>query len=360
MGSGYYWSDVFEEYTTADARMECGSVPNNGRGCYIGCTCKSGWDGKKTYGAASSGLNQTGTVNVNTTSASTATPNPLSIANILETAPSATSAVGNYSTTVSAASAVVDLPSASGAKSGISAMAAGGSCSVSFSDGRYGTTCSKTGNFACPDGYGYSKDSCKKNQETKYQVCSVDSTQTNSTLCYSAGTAKTCADGNYVSACPSGQSGTPVPYCGNTCYKDCKVTCSGTTPYESEPDCDAIKGNDWYEPFKSGNCWGCSLRTCTEYFGCSDTNTSASLNCAADQHPANFKTAPWGNEQCCGECVSNSTPGGGSRQCPPSSPYYYSPNGEDCCCVDLNWVGGCSGSWCIPTTCLCYGTTTRP
>ena len=223
MGSRYYWSDVFEEYTTADAGIECGTVPNNGNGCYIGCTCKSGWDGKKTYTAASSGLNQTGTVNA--TSASTATPNPLSVSSVslsASGAKSATSAVGNYSTTVSAASAVVDLPSASGAKSGISAMAAGDSCSVSFSDGRYGTTCSKTGNFACPSGYGYSKDSCKKNQETKYQVCSVDSTQTNSTLCYSAGTAKTCADGNYVSACPSGQSGTPVPYCGNTCYKDCK------------------------------------------------------------------------------------------------------------------------------------------
>ena len=223
MGSGYYWSDVFEEYTTADAGIECGTVPHNGRGCYIGCTCKSGWNGKKSYSAASSGLNQTGTVNV--TSASTATPNPLSIANILETAPSATSAVGNYSTTVSAASAVVDLPSASGTKSGVSAMAAGDSCSVSFSDGRYGTTCSKSGNFACPSGYGYSKDSCKKNQETKYQVCSVDSTQTNSTLCYSAGTSLTCADENsaYVSACPSGQSGTKVTTsCGNTCYKDCK------------------------------------------------------------------------------------------------------------------------------------------
>ena len=219
MGSGYYWSDVFEEYTTADAGIECGTVPHNGRGCYIGCTCKSGWNGKKSYSAASSGLNQTGTVNA------TSTSNPLSTANILETAPSATSAVGNYSTTVSAASAVVDLPSASGAKSGVSAMAAGGSCSVSFSDGRYGTTCSKTGNFACPSGYGYSKDSCKKNQETKYQVCSVDSTQTNSTLCYSAGTSLTCSDENsaYVSACPSGQSGTKVTTsCGNTCYKDCK------------------------------------------------------------------------------------------------------------------------------------------
>ena len=200
LGSGYYWSDVFEEYTTADARMECGSVPNNGRGCYIGCTCKSGWDGKKTYGTAASGLNQTGTVN-------------------------ATSAPGNYSATASAASAVVASSSASGINSGISAMAAGGSCSVSFSDGRYGTTCSKSGTFACPSGYGYSLDSCKKNQETKYQVCSVDSTQTNSTLCYSAGTAKTCSDENpgYVSACPSGQSGTKVTTsCGNTCYKDCR------------------------------------------------------------------------------------------------------------------------------------------
>ena len=220
LGSGYYWSDVFEEYTTADARMECGSVPNNGRGCYIGCTCKSGWDGKKTYGAASSGLNQTGTVNANSAS----TSNPLSAANVLDAAPSATSAAGDYSATASAASAVVVSSSASGINSGISVMAAGGSCSVSFSDGRYGTTCSKSGTFACPSGYGYSLDSCKKNQETKYQVCSVDSTQTNSTLCYSAGTAKTCSDENpgYVSQCPSGQSGTKVTTSCNTCYKDCK------------------------------------------------------------------------------------------------------------------------------------------
>ena len=201
LGSGYYWSDVFEEYTTADARMECGSVPNNGRGCYIGCTCKSGWDGKKTYGAAASELNQTGTIN-------------------------ATSAPGNYSATAASASAVVASSSASGINSGISAMAAGGSCTISLTDPRYGTTCSKSGTFACPSGYGYSKDSCKKNQETKYQVCSVDSTQTNSTPCYSAGTAKTCSDENpgYVSACPSGQSGTKVTTsCGNTCYKDCKA-----------------------------------------------------------------------------------------------------------------------------------------
>ena len=199
LGSGYYWSDVFEEYTTADARMECGSVPNNGRGCYIGCTCKSGWDGKKTYGTAASGLNQTGTVN-------------------------ATSAPGNYSATAASASAVVASSSASGINSGISAMAAGGSCTISLTDPRYGTTCSKSGTFACPSGYGYSLDSCKKNQETKYQVCSVDSTQTNSTLCYSAGTAKTCSDENpgYVSQCPSGQSGTKVTTSCNTCYKDCK------------------------------------------------------------------------------------------------------------------------------------------
>ena len=221
LGSGYYWSDVFEEYTTADAGMECGSVPNNGRGCYIGCTCKSGWDGKKTYGAAASGLNQTGTVNANSAS----TSNPLSAANVLDAAPSANSAPGNYSATAASASAVVASSSASGINSGISAMAAGGSCSVSFSDGRYGTTCSKSGTFACPSGYGYSLDSCKKNQETKYQVCSVDSTQTNSTLCYSAGTAKTCSDENpgYVSQCPSGQSGTKVTTSCNTCYKDCKA-----------------------------------------------------------------------------------------------------------------------------------------
>ena len=220
LGSGYYWSDVFEEYTTADARMECGSVPNNGRGCYIGCTCKSGWDGKKTYGAASSGLNQTGTINANSAS----TSNPLSAANVLDAAPSATSAAGDYSATASAASAVVASSSASGINSGISVMAAGGSCTISLTDPRYGTTCSKSGTFACPSGYGYSLDSCKKNQETKYQVCSVDSAQTNSTPCYSAGTAKTCSDENpgYVSQCPSGQSGTKVTTSCNTCYKDCR------------------------------------------------------------------------------------------------------------------------------------------
>ena len=131
MGSGYYWSDVFEEYTTADAGIECGTVPHNGRGCYIGCTCKSGWNGKKSYSAASSGLNQTGTVNA--TSASTATPNLLSVSSVSLSASGdkyGVSAVGNYSTTVYAASAAVDLPSASGTKSGISAMAAGDSCSV--------------------------------------------------------------------------------------------------------------------------------------------------------------------------------------------------------------------------------------
>ena len=217
LGSGYYWSDVFEEYTTADARMECGSVPNNGRGCYIGCTCKSGWDGKKTYGAASSGLNQTGTINANSAS----TSNPLSAANVLDAAPSATSAAGNYSAT---ASAVVVSSSASGINSGISAMAAGGSCTISLTDPRYGTTCSKSGTFACPSGYGYSLDSCKKNQETKYQVCSVDSTQTNSTPCYSAGTAKTCSDEGYFSSCSSGQTCTDTftTPCGNACCKSCK------------------------------------------------------------------------------------------------------------------------------------------
>ena len=283
LGSGYYWSDVFEEYTTADARMECGSVPNNGRGCYIGCTCKSGWDGKKTYSAAASGLNQTGTINAN----SAPTSNSLSAANVLDAAPSATSAPGNYSATAASASAVVASSSASGINSGISAMAAGGSCSVSFSDGRYGTTCSKSGTFACPSGYGYSLDSCKKNQETEYQVCSVDSTQTNSTPCYSAGTAKTCSDENpsYVSQCPSGQSGTKVTTsCGNTCYKDCKDTgpSSCTDPgYYNGYSCSTWDSYPTYGDCSEGYSRMATSAQCDPYLHvstCKD-GTSAGLKC---------------------------------------------------------------------------------
>ena len=316
LGSGYYWSDVFEEYTTADAHMECGSVPNNGRGCYIGCTCKSGWDGKKTYSAASSGLNQTGTVNAN----SAPTSNSLSAANVLDAAPSATSAPGDYSATASAASAVVASSSASGINSGISAMAAGGSCTISLTDPRYGTTCSKSGTFACPSGYGYSLDSCKKNQETKYQVCSVDSTQTNSTPCYSAGTAKTCSDENpgYVSQCPSGQSGTKVTTSCNTCYKDCKAYVVPSNPCTGT--CNLNSSVPYYKKFGTQQCC------------CPTQNETNSLKC-----------------DCCMEEVN---------ECPPGAPYpYYKPNGEFCCCADLNWVGGSGpGNNQIPTSCMCYGT----
>lgn len=46
------------------------------------------------------------------------------------------------------------------------------------------------------------------------------------------------------------------------------------------------------------------------------------------------------------------------NECPPGAPYpYYKPNGEFCCCADLNWVGGSGpGNNQIPTSCMCYGT----
>ena len=48
-------------------------------------------------------------------------------------------------------------------------------------------------------------------------------------------------------------------------------------------------------------------------------------------------------------------------KCPDNIPFPYNPNGEKCCCVDLNWVGGSGpGNIQIPTSCVCYGTVTRP
>ena len=234
-GLYYSYTSVFDEYTTQEAGVACNSYAN----CYIGCSCKTGWNKRSASASSVSDVSNLQTSGVKTASAS--------------------SLSGNVST-----------------------MAAGDSCTVNITDPRYGTSCSisstkdcagvcdgsayfrctsgstssycssgkysvylgkqqcSSGNatnstscytcytcsYSCPSGYYTSAGSGYYLTSTyKYQVCNGDSSQTNSTKCYTR-EANTCTSEGYVDSCPTGQTGTPVTINSGsstkTCYKDCK------------------------------------------------------------------------------------------------------------------------------------------
>ena len=403
----FNYGDVFDEYTNADANIACSSTSEGGRTCYVGCTCKSGWNGKKTISSSGSNLTTSG---------------------------AGADLSGSY-TIADSGSAAKTTASTSGLN--ISTMATGDSCTISVTDPRYGVTCTQPSTYDCAGvcgGSAYFKctsgstsSSCSSGYYSVYlgkQKCTSGSA-TNSTSCYtckqctytcptsgysinttscgSGYTLKTESATKVNSSCPdkkcgkceqnyytvtfkkvfnsscdgtgaaSGYSGINGAKVGSTNVSDSSNTAtvsnvvSGTswswTPgdgtdttdytislvsvtdngsgtitgnktisatykceekgsdggscpdgsYFEKPDCDSIKGNDWYSAVKSGNCWSCVLKTCHEYFGCSENI----VNCANDQTLIQ-KTAPWGNEQCCGECQYT---GGGSC---PSGYYPYS------------------------------------
>ena len=250
--------------------------------------------------------------------------------------------------------------SASGANSGISASAAAtaGATSGISTLASGATTCYKT--KTCSEGGYY--DSVPADQK-----CSSKSY--NGYSCYTGCSYKTCSDYGYNSSIPSGKTCTPVyPRSGLTCYKDCKdeikyYSVTASFSYDSSCPESYVSAYNGISGFKVGtqyysyheNSYTVSnVAKGTAYSWTPGAYSSASP--AAYPSPSSFSGTVNSDVTL---HATYSCSGGNERQCPPSMPYPYNPNGEDCCCVDLNWTGGCSGSWCIPTSCVCYGTT-RP
>ena len=160
-GLYYSYNSVFSEYTTKGQGISCSNYAN----CYIGCTCRSGWNKRSA---------------------------------------SASDIVDGGSLKTAGAKAV----STAGTKANVSTMAEGDSCTVSITDPRYGTTCSISTTKDCAgvcDGSAYfrctsgsTSSYCPSGQYSVYlgkQQCSSGSA-TNSTSCY------TCRDCSY--SCPNG------------------------------------------------------------------------------------------------------------------------------------------------------------
>ena len=187
--------------------MACNSYAN----CYIGCSCKTGWNKRSASASSVSDVSNLQTSGVKTASAS--------------------SLSGNVST-----------------------MAAGDSCTVNITDPRYGTKCSISSTRDCAgvcDGSAYfrctsgsTSSSCPSGQYSVYlgkQQCSSGNA-TNSTSCYTCYTCSySCPDGYSTSttssSCGSGytfkstsattQSGCSSKTCGK-CEKDEYCACSYT------------------------------------------------------------------------------------------------------------------------------------
>ena len=166
-----------------------------------------------------------------------------------------------------------------------------------------------------------------------------------------------------------------------TCYKDCKdedpclgVTC-GMNAHCKDGEC--VCDDDYYYIFLGSDTakkYGCPL-TCPicEYSSCimdcidnptyRDTQECIEMICAPGCGLHGEFTKPADNyyeqEGVSGDygCYNYDF----NYKCPDNIPFPYNPNGEKCCCVDLNWVGGSGpGNIQIPTSCVCYGTVTRP
>ena len=111
----FNYGDVFNEYTNADANISCSGE----RTCYVGCTCKDGWNGKKNITSSGSSLT---------------------------TASAGADLSSNY-TIADSGSVAKTTTSASGVS--ISTMATGDNCTISVTDPRYGVTCTKPSTYDC-------------------------------------------------------------------------------------------------------------------------------------------------------------------------------------------------------------------
>ena len=430
----YSYTSVFNEYTTVDARKACSNYAN----CYIGCTCAAGWEGKKTYSAAENEPVETGSIDVKSTD------------NKLKSA-------GKYQAT--AKSTDVSNVSAKAALPEISTMAAGDSCSVTVTDPRYGTPCSKRSVIDCNgvcDGSAYfrcvtgsTSSSCSSGYYSVYegrQKC-TSGLATNSTSCYTCHKCTyTCSYGYSTSttSCGSGKylvtenankadSSCPAKTCGkcNTCtystsyfapsgYQEsvscgsgydkvskqgtCSVsanqsasTCASAKPSCSPKTyykCESVSCPDGY--YTGSTCSGGTYTNCSttpsDYYAGSDRCYSRTYSCkigyldepksGADctAYNENGKTCYRCTVQlvdpCKGQCGKNQVhktwgmqscccPNSDSLQrecnccgvCPVGQYYYKNEKGEDCCCTDLDHVGG-SGPGGIqqPTSCYCFST----
>ena len=356
-GTSYKYGTVFTEKTTKGEGIACSSYAN----CYIGCSCNTsdGWysscqgsDCKSATDNHYTGVNSLSAgksiSDVTSISASGANSGISASAAAAKSGLKTASAVGNYTATAASAglkTASVAVATA-GATSGISTMASGA------------TTCYKK--KTCSEGGYY--DSVPADQK-----CSSKSY--NGYSCYTGCSYKTCSDYGYNSSIPSGKTCTPVyPRSGLTCYKDCKdeikyYSVTASFSYDSSCPESYVSAYNGISGFKVGtqyysyheNSYTVSnVAKGTAYSWTPGAYSSASP--AAYPSPSSFSGTVNSDVTL---HATYSCSGGNERQCPPSMPYPYNPNGEDCCCVDLNWTGGCSGSWCIPTSCMCYGTT-RP
>ena len=354
-------SEVFVDRTVPGVSDTCGQI------CYAACECNTsnGWyptcqgtdcykvvdtryAGKPNAASASRSLSDIGSISASGAnsgiSASAAATSGLKTA----------SAASNY--TVSAASAAA---ATAGTTSGISTMASGA------------TTCYKK--KTCSEGGYY--DSVPADQK-----CSSKSY--NGYSCYTGCSYKTCSDYGYNSSIPSGKTCTAVyPRSGLTCYKDCKdedpclgVTC-GMNAHCKDGEC--VCDDDYYYIFLGSDTakkYGCPLACpICEYSSCimdcidsptyRDTQECIEMICAPGCGLHGEFTKPADNyyeqEGVSGDygCYNYDF----NYKCPDNIPFPYNPNGEKCCCVDLNWVGGSGpGNIQIPTSCVCYGTVTRP
>ena len=208
--------------------MACNSYAN----CYIGCSCKTGWNKRSASASSVSDVSNLQTSGVKTASAS--------------------SLNGNVST-----------------------MAAGDSCTVNITDPRYGTKCSISSTRDCAgvcDGSAYfrctsgsTSSSCPSGQysvNVGKQQCSSGSA-TNSTNCYTCKQCSySCTSGYSTSttSCSSGytlktvsastQSGCPAEQCGK-CEKESSTPskCSDTGYY------DGYSCSTWGSYPTSGDCY---------------------------------------------------------------------------------------------------------
>ena len=360
-GKCYNYNDVFVDEVDPGYSNTCGQT------CYVACSCNTsnGWysscQGSDCFSvtdtryagqpnAASASRSLSDVASISASGANSGISASAAAKSGLKTA----SAAGNYTATAASAAAA-----ATGATSDISTMASGA------------TTCYKT--KTCSEGGYY--DSVPADQK-----CSSKSY--NGYSCYTSCSYKTCSDYGYNSSIPSGKTCTTVyPRSGLTCYKDCKdedpclgVTC-GMNAHCKDGEC--VCDDDYYYIFLGSDTakkYGCPLACpICEYSSCimdcidnsiyRDTQECIEMICAPGCGLHGEFTKPADNyyeqEGVSGDygCYNYDF----NYKCPDNIPFPYNPNGEKCCCVDLNWVGGSGpGNIQIPTSCVCYGTVTRP
>ena len=244
-GLYYNYTSVFKEYTTQEAGVACNSYAN----CYIGCSCKTGWNKRSASASSVSDVSNLQTSGVKTASAS--------------------SLSGNVST-----------------------MAAGDSCTVNITDPRYGTKCSISSTRDCAgvcDGSAYfrctsgsTSSSCPSGQysvNVGKQQCSSGSA-TNSTSCYS------CYNCTY--SCSSGYS-TSTTSCSTGYYLDTE------TASKADSSC----------PSKTcGKCKSCN-------YSCSAGYSTSTTSCGTG-YTLKTETASKASSSCpsktCGKCEQTCTP----------------------------------------------------